>query len=149
MFTDFVLASLHHLLVFGLMAILAIELVLVRPGMDAAALRRVVRIDGIYGAMAVAVILVGIGRILYGLKGWEAYSGNVWFWHKMGVFVLVGLLSIPPTIRFARWNRAAKGSAGYTAPADEVRAVRRFLHAEAGLFLLIPVFAAAMARYGT
>jgi putative membrane protein len=52
----------------------------------------------------------------------------------------VGLLSIPPTLAFRRWRRAAPDEAA-------VGGVRRLLRLEVGLLLLIPVFAALMARY--
>ncbi len=148
MFTDFILASLHHIFAFGLMAVLATELVLLKPGISGAAISRLARIDGIYGALAAGVLVIGVCRLFWGLKGWEAYSGNVWFWHKMGVFALVGLLSLPPTLRFFKWRKAVAANPDFVAPEAEVRSARRFMHAEAGLFLLIPIFAAAMARYG-
>jgi len=148
MFNDFLLASLHHVLAFSMMAVLVIELVTVKPGLSGAALKRLAIVDGLYGGLATAVLIVGICRVIWGLKGWDAYSGNVWFWHKMGVFVLVALLSFPPTLRFLKWRKATVADASFVAPEAEIRTVRRFMHAEAGLFLLIPIFAAAMARYG-
>jgi putative membrane protein len=148
MMTDFVLASLHHVLIFALMAALAAELVLVRPGLTAPLIARISRIDGAYGAISVAVLVIGVCRVIWGAKGWEAYSGNVWFWHKMAAFVVVGLLSIAPTVRFLRWRKAMAADPAFAVPESEVRSVRRFMHAEAGIFLLIPIFAAAMARYG-
>ncbi|MDP3899027.1 MAG: DUF2214 family protein [Mesorhizobium sp.] len=148
MFADFVLASLHHVLVFTLLAILATEFVLVRPGLPTETLLRVIRLDAVYGAISVAVITIGVARVIWGIKGWEAYVYNVWFWHKIGAFLIVGLLSIAPTIRFMRWRRSVASDPGYAVSDAEIRAVRRFIHAEAGIFLLIPVFAAVMARYG-
>ena len=149
MMTDFVLASLHHALIFLLMAALAAELVLVRPGLAGVSLGRLARIDGAYGALSLAVLAVGVCRVVWGAKGWEAYSGNVWFWHKMAAFLIVGLLSIGPTMRFLRWRKQAAANPSYAVADAEVKAARRFIHAEAGIFLLIPIFAAAMARYGT
>jgi len=69
---------------------------------------------------------------------------NGFFWAKIGTFLAIGLLSIPPTIRFIVWRGAG------VAPSDEAAAaVRRYLHAEVALFALLPAFAAAMARgYG-
>ena len=148
MMTDFVLASLHHVLIFALMAALAAELVLVRPGLTAPLISRISRIDGAYGALSVLVIVVGVCRVVWGAKGWDAYSGNVWFWHKMAAFLIVGLLSLLPTIRFGRWRKAAASNPEFAVSDGEVKYVRRFMHAEAGIFLLIPIFAAAMARYG-
>ena len=64
----------------------------------------------------------------------------------MGSFLLVGLLSIPPSFRIARWKKAQNADADFTVPDGEVKSLRRFLHAEAFFFIPILVFAAAMAR---
>lgn len=140
---DLVLAVLHHLLVFGLLAILTAEMLLVRKGMDLAAVRRVGAIDIAYGAVAGLILLVGFARATMAAKGWAYYGHNGFFWAKIGVFLLIGLLSVPPTIAYFRWKKAG-------APSDaQVAGVRRFLHAELMLFPFLLVFAAAMARgYG-
>jgi putative membrane protein len=62
----------------------------------------------------------------------------------------VGLLSIAPTIAFIRWRGQLRQEPGFVPAERDIRNVRRFLVAEAVLFLLIPAFAAAMARgYGS
>ena len=71
--TDLVLAILHHLLVFSLAGIIGAEFVLIRGDLPAATIRRLVGIDRHYGIIAALVIIVGVGRVLYGLKGWEFY----------------------------------------------------------------------------
>jgi putative membrane protein len=141
---DFGLAVGHHLLIFALFGVLAAELVLVRPALDRAAIERTARIDLWYGATAGAIVVVGFTRAVFAAKGWSYYEHNAFFWAKMATFVLVALLSVPPTMRYLRWRRRA------TVPsAAEVALVRRFLWAEVALFALLPVFAAAMARgYG-
>jgi putative membrane protein len=146
MTTDLVLAILHHLLVFSLAGIIAIEVVLVRQDLSAATIGRLARIDRHYGALAVAIIVVGICRVLFGLKGWEYYVYYWAFWAKMAAFVAVGLLSARPTMRFLAWSRAAARDTGFRAPAAEAAMVRGYVTAEAVLFLLIPAFAAVMAR---
>ncbi|WP_152046957.1 DUF2214 family protein [Aureimonas psammosilenae] len=143
---DFALAAIHHLLVFALFGVFLVEMTAVRPGMDAKALVRVARIDAVYGALSLGVIVAGILRLIYGLKGWDYYTGNHAFWGKMTAFALVGILSIAPSIRFARWRKAFQADPGFTPPDAEIRVARRFLHAEAAFFVLIPIFAAAMAR---
>jgi putative membrane protein len=46
-------------------------------------------------------------------------------------------------------TQRSANDAAIAPPADHVRSVRSYLWAEAGLFLLLPVFAAAVARgYG-
>lgn len=141
---DLVLAIAHHLLIFGLFGILVAELIMVRKGMDAAAVRRVGRIDLAYGALAGLILLVGFARAGMAAKGWAYYSHNAFFWTKVGVFLVIGLLSVPPTISFIRWRGVG------VAPTDaQVAGVQRLLHAQVALFALLPAFAAAMARgYG-
>jgi putative membrane protein len=147
--TDLLLAIFHHLLVFSLAGIIGAEFVLIRGDPPATTLRRLVGIDRHYGIIAVLIIIVGIGRVFFGLKGWEFYVYNWVFWAKMAAFAVVGLLSIIPTIRFISWNRQAKASPSFQVAAPELASVRGYVRAEAFIFLLIPVFAAAMARgYG-
>lgn len=147
--TDLILAIAHHLAVFTLVLLLAIEFTLVRPGLAGAALRRVARIDGAYGLVAGLVLVFGFLRVFFGASGSGYYFANWVFWAKIALFVAVGLASLPPTVRFIAWSRALKADPAFV-PADaEVMAVRRLLHIELGLLFLIPAFAAAMARgYG-
>lgn len=146
MATDLTLAILHHLLVFALFAIFAVQMALVRPGLGAEGVRRLAALDGAYGGISLAVIAVGFARAVWGLKGWEYYSTYWVFWAKIGAFLLVGLLSIWPTLRFRRWLAAARDDPAYLVPADEIAAVRPWLHREGAVLLLIPALAAMMAR---
>lgn len=147
--TDLVLAIAHHLLVFSLPAILATEAALVRPGMPAATIKRVGVVDLHYGAVAGAILIVGFARVFWGVKGPEAYLPNPFFWAKIGAFALVGILSVPPTLRVLSWRKASKADPAFSPDAGEVGFVRRFFLAEAVVFVFIPIFAAAMARgYG-
>lgn len=140
---DLTLAIVHHLLVFGLLAILTAEMILVRKGMDMAAVRRVGAIDLAYGVVAGLIVVAGFARAMMAAKGWSFYGHNGFFWAKVAVFVVIGLLSAPPTIAYVRWRKSG-------VPSDaQVTGVKRWLHAELALFPLLPVFAAAMARgYG-
>jgi putative membrane protein len=144
--TDLLLAILHHLLVFAVFAIFAVQMAATRPGLDASGVRRLAAIDGAYGGLALAVIVVGFCRVVFGLKGWDYYSTYWVFWAKVAAFLLVGLLSIQPTLRFQRWKKAAAGNDGYTVPAAEIAYVRSWLHREGFVFVLIPILAAMMAR---
>jgi putative membrane protein len=146
---DLILAIAHHLLVFSLAGILAAELAMVRDGLTGPSLRRLGRVDLAYGAIAGAILVVGFARVFLGVKGPTAYLPNPFFWSKIGVFVLVGLLSIPPTLRIIRWGRQAAADPAFTPSRAEIAAARRFILAEACLFPFIPAFAAVMARgYG-
>ena len=135
------LAIAHHLAVFGILVVLVVESTLVRPGIDAGAIRRVGRVDSAYGVLAATVLAVGASRVVWGAKGSDFYLENPVFWTKMIVFGAIGLLSIWPTIRFIRWRREQ------TAPPDEeVARARRFVQVQLALFFALPVLAAVMAR---
>lgn len=141
---DLWLAIGHHILVFALFGVLFAELVLVRKGVDLATVIRVGRLDLMYGAVAGLIVAVGFSRAVFAAKGWLYYSHNLFFHLKVGTFLVIGLLSVPPTIAYIRWRRAG------AAPSDaQVAAVRRWLLAELVLLAFLPAFAAAMARgYG-
>ena len=147
--TDLLLAITHHLLVFSLTALLVVELVLLRQPMSAASVAFIARIDIFFGAAAGGVLAVGFLRVFLGEMPEAFYLESPYFWTKIAAFAAVGVLSIAPTIRFAGWGRRLRADPGFRPPAEEVRITRRFVTAEAGLFLLIPVFAAVMAQRGS
>jgi putative membrane protein len=141
---DLILAILHHLLIFGIFGIIVFELVSVKKGMDAASVRRVAAVDAWYGISALLILIIGFSRAVFAAKGWFYYMHNLFFWAKLTTFMLIGLLSVRPTIRILKWKNAGG------VPRDiEVKIVRLFIHLEAALFPLLLIFAAAMARgYG-
>ena len=141
---DLTLAITHHLLIFGLFGVLFAERISVRAGMTVEAVTRISRLDLWYGVLAGLIIAVGFSRAVFAAKGWAYYSHNAYFWAKIATFLVIGLLSIPPTLAIIGWRRAG------AAPADDqIARVRRFLWTETALFAVLPAFAAAMARgYG-
>jgi len=143
--TDILLASLHHLAVFTAFAALLAEHLLLRTEPAPATVRLIGRLDLIYGASAGVAIIVGIGRVMHGIKGAAFYLDNPVFWAKMGVFALIGLISIAPTLRYLAWNKALKTTGALpdaAAWAQPLRAVRLQL----ALFPALPVLAVLMAR---
>ena len=147
--TDLALAIVHHLLVFMLAGVLAFEIGTVTLSIKGDEILRVGRVDNWYGILAGVIIVVGFVRATVAAKGWAYYEVNIFFWAKLATFLVIGLLSIPPTVAIIRWRNALKSDAGFAPAAEAIRRVRRYLWTEAVLFLLLPVFAAAMARgYG-
>jgi putative membrane protein len=144
---DLWLAIAHHVLVFGLAIMLAIQAALLREGMGRADAARIARLDSAYGASAALIVVIGVLRVIYGVKGYQYYVGNVWFWAKMACFVGIGILSVPPTLRFREWQAAAKAQAGFAPPAQEIKRLRTYLKWEIRLLIPLVAFAAVMARY--
>ena len=141
---DLSLAVGHHLLIFAIFGIICAEVWAVRPGIGNTAAARIASLDLWYGILAAAILVVGFCRAIFAAKGWAYYSHNAFFWAKLGTFAIIGLLSLPPTLAFMRWRKSA------LQPSEaHIGTVRRYVQLELGLFILLPVFAAAMARgYG-
>ena len=148
MLTDLLLAAAHHLLAFALVAMLVAEAILLRGPLDNAGIQRLARLDGGYGASAGLLLVVGLCRIAFGVKGHDFYLHNPWFHAKLGTFVLVGLLSILPTMRFLRWRKALRADPTFAPAPAEVARLRGTVRFELVLVAVIFVLAAAMARYG-
>ncbi len=146
MLTDALLAYVHHIAAFALVAILFVEMALCKPGMSPAHVRTLTRYDGMYGAFAVLLLVVGTMRVFWGVKGAQFYMNNPAFHAKVGLFLLIGLLSVRPTLRYFRWRKSLKANAQFTPGDDEVKAARRFIHIQAGLILILPLLAVLMAR---
>jgi putative membrane protein len=149
MATDLILAILHHMGVFTVAGVIAAEWALVRPGMTMEKVRQVAKIDALYGIAAGTVLFIGFARVFFGLKGSAFYLQNPIFWAKIGAFIVVGVLSITPTLLFIHWRDKAKNDPSFLPSTAEIASVRRYVKIEAHVFVLIPILAAAMARgYG-
>jgi len=148
MLTDLVLAILHHLAIVSLIAILAFESALLRPGITPQNLSRVTRVDAGYGVTAGLVIVIGVCRVIWGIKGAGFYLSNPWFWAKMASFAAIGLFSIPPTLALLKWRKQSRSDVAFVPPDAEIARLRGFIGAQVGLLALVVAFAAAMARYG-
>ena len=59
---------------------------MVRPGLAGAALHRVAIVDRFQGAFAGGLVIVGVLRVIYGLKGPDFYLSSWTFWAKMAAF---------------------------------------------------------------
>jgi len=149
MSTDLILAIFHHLGVFTIAGIIAAEWALVRPDMTSEKVRQVARIDALYGIAAGLVLFIGFARVFFGLKGSAFYMQNPVFWAKISAFIVVGVLSVTPTLLFIHWRDKAKSDPSFVPSAAQIASVRRYIKIEAHVFVLIPILAAAMARgYG-
>lgn len=146
MLPDALLAFLHYLSIFGLVATLTAEAVVLWPGMTPAILARLTRYDAAYFLMAILTLATGIGRLLLSPKGLAFYMANPWFHAKMGIFILIGALSLMPTLAFFRWKKQARRLPDFVPLAAELAKTRRWVMLEAHLLIFLPLCAALMAR---
>lgn len=144
-----VAAYLHFLSIFVLFALLALEHRLFKLPLDLERARSLVRIDLAYGLAAGAVLVTGLARVVWYGKGLDYYLQNSMFHAKMGLFVLIALLSGFPTFVFLNWRNALKAGQVPQVSPGKAKAVIMVIRLELLLALLLPLFAVLMARgYG-
>ncbi|HTG98604.1 MAG TPA: DUF2214 family protein [Burkholderiales bacterium] len=131
-------AFLHHVAAFALVSAVVVEFVVIRDEMNVRTARRLARADMVVGISAGVLLAVGWMRVFFFEKGSEFYFHNGAFIAKMGLFVVVALLSIYPTMKFLGWRKGIDPAA--------VPAIRRVLHLELVGIVLILLCAALMAR---
>ena len=143
---DAILQFLHISAILALVVFISSEAALCRPEwMNATIVERLVKVDRIYGIAAGVVLATGLVRIYFGTKGAGWYWGN-WLLHlKLTLFVLVGLISILPTMRFIRWRKALRADGSLPA-AEEVKRARKLVMLQAHIIPVIPLAAAFLAR---
>lgn len=140
------LAYAHILAILTMVVFLASEAALCRvEWMNAAVVQRLRRIDLIYGVAAGAVFVTGLLRVFLGAKGGEWYSNQPLLYVKLALFITIGLLSIKPTLMFARWQRELAANGALPA-ADQVQKARKLIMLQAHILPFIPLAAVFLAR---
>jgi putative membrane protein len=140
------MAFVHHLAAFALVAALAVEVALFKPPLSLAQARRLQRTDLILGVAAGAVLVIGALRVAYFEKPSAYYLHDAFFIAKLAAFLAAGLISIYPTITFLSWNPALNAGGVPEVSSGRARRVRLCLMLELTLVLVILACAAFMAR---
>lgn len=140
------MASLHHISAFTLVACLVYEFITFRRDLSIAEARRIQRADLVYGITAGLLLVAGLLRVFYFEKGVNFYTHSPFFWVKMAAFTLVGLLSIDPTIRFLRWNKQIGAGQAPAVSEAEFRRTRLLLTLELAGIVINLLAAPMMAR---
>jgi len=144
--TSALLAFLHHAAAFLLFGALVAELVLTKGELTLTSARSLLRMDAAYGMSAMLLIVVGFLRVFYTEKGATYYFGSAPFILKISLFVIVGLLSIKPTREFLSWRAMLTQQQLPVFSDDKRRIIRRTIHIELTLLVIILLCAALMAR---
>jgi putative membrane protein len=142
-------AYLHYLSIFLLFALLSIEHVQFKLPLDLHRARSLIITDVAYGICAGVVLFTGLARVLWYGKGLDYYLGNSLFHAKVGLFILVGLISALPTFVFVNWRNSLKAGEVPQVSERQGRLVISVIRLELLLLLCIPLLAVLMARgYG-
>src|SRR5690349_9498395 len=132
MVLDAILAYLHFTAIFILFAFLTVQAVMLRTPLDTRAIRLIGRVDLWYFGAAIATLFTGFLRLGLGAKGADFYLASWPFYVKIGLFVLVGAISVRPTLMFVRWRRSLDDPA-WKLPEDEQRRARKLVMIEVHL----------------
>jgi len=128
MLTAAFIAFGHFFAFFGLGAALVLQIALVKPSPDIETAKRIQRADRVYGLMAGLIIVFGFLRVFYFEKGADYYFNNTFFLIKLAIFVIVGLMTIYPTIIYLRWNKEIEQGIAPTFSEVDSAKLRKFLH---------------------
>ena len=146
MYASALMAFLHHLAAFSVVAALAVEVAIFKPPLTAVQARRVQRTDNVYGLAAAAVLIIGGLRVAYFEKPPVYYLHDLYFIAKLSAFLIAALISIYPTIVFLSWNATLRSGTAPEVSPERVRRVRLCLMLELTLIVVILGCAALMAR---
>jgi len=146
MYGSALMAFVHHLAAFTLVASLAVEVAMFKPPLSMLQAQRLQRTDMLFGAAATVVLVVGMLRVAFFEKGPAYYWHDTYFLIKFAAFVLAALISIYPTMIFLSWNRSLKAGTPPDVPLVRMRRVRMCLMLELTAFVVILLCAALMAR---
>jgi putative membrane protein len=139
------LAFLHHAVAFLLVAVVTVELVLMRE-LTLVTARSLLRMDAVYGVAAGLILVIGFLREFYTENGAAYYFHSIPFIAKISLFAVVGLLSIYPTRQFLSWRKSLKENRVPVVDDGTRRKIRLVLHIELTLLFLMMLCAAMMAR---
>jgi putative membrane protein len=165
-------AFLHHLCAFTLVAAIAVEFILLgqvqtnmaqtgaptsgvpgassggESGLTHAIAKRLVKADAVLGAAAGLLLVVGLCRVFFFEKGESYYMISHAFLAKFSIFIVVGLLSIMPTMEFLSWRPAIAAGRAPKADPKKLAFIKKFIHGELAAIVIILLCAAIMARGG-
>ena len=139
-------AFLHHAAAFTLVAALVVEFVLVKQGITYGNARIVQKADIVFGIAAGVILIVGALRVVYFEKGALYYMHSLPFHVKLGTFLVVGILSITPTMEFLRWRIQTRAGAAPEIDGKKLKTIRLLIHLELIGIAVILACAAMMAR---
>ena len=138
---EILIRYLHFLSILALTGAIFGQFLLLRPTLQRREVVRLARLDLLYAVAVVGVLATGLLQWFAVGKGAAFYGSNPIFHGKLGLFAVIGIVSIYPTVFFARQK---KGN-----PEEEVALPTLLIWSvrlELLLLLAMPLLASLMAR---
>lgn len=140
MMEEIIVRYAHFVGIIVLASMVVTENVLISRKLKPGAIKKLAIIDGIYGFGAVLTLVAGLTLWLYVGKPKEFYSGNIIFHTKLGVFALIALMSVIPTVFFLKNRNNAEDVVNVP---HHVITIKRI---ELALLFVLPFLAVLIAR---
>ena len=132
------IAFLHFVTGFTVVFTLVYERITFQQHLSIVTAKQIQKADLIYGISAALVLIIGFLRVFYFEKGSAYYFSNPYFHLKLTLFLIVGLLSIYPTIRFLKWKKFIQKGEEVVLEDKEYKRIKLFLNLEVvGLIALL------------
>jgi putative membrane protein len=131
---------LHFAAIFSLAGSLLIENMAIKAEISAEDAHNLARVDVVYAISAVFTLLFGLSLWLWVDKPSSFYSENPVFQAKLGLFLVMAILSILPTLFFLKHRKTQLTTIAVPSP------IRMLLKIQLVLLLIIPLLALLMAR---
>jgi putative membrane protein len=136
------LRYLHFVSIFAIVGTLVSEHLLLKKELTRNEIGRLAKIDAVYGIAALTLLIVGLVLWLGGVGKPAVYYTKNWVFHtKLTLFLIIGLLSIYPTVFFIK-NQ--KGDLNERIEVPKI--IFWSLRFELLLLLVIPLLAGLMAH---
>lgn len=136
----------HLFFIITIICCLLLELKMVKGVMSFREISKLNKLDGLYGLAAILVVITGLLNWFSLAKGYEYYASNTIFLIKITLFIIVGVLSIYPTVMFFRLKRRNKHDKPDSIVFDQARNVKRVIRVEIAIMFFIPLLAELMAN---
>lgn len=146
MITEALLAYAHLAAILGWVVFVTSQAALARSEwLNGAVVERLVRVDRILWICWLAVLLSGLARLTWGVKGAGWYWAQPLLHSKLTLLLLLGAAAWPNSRAYGRWLADWRRNGSLPEPTDLTR-VRRRVMVIAHVMLLIPLLAVALAR---
>lgn len=129
-----------HLLAAGLgFGLLLSEYWLCRRPLDRLQAKLLGLVDLGYQLSLIGSFGTGLARLLDLGPLADQFLSNRLFWLKIGLFALVAVVAIAPSLQILRWNREARTAPAFAPLTREVERVRSSIAFGLGLWLILPL----------
>jgi len=140
--TEIILRYVHFISIFAIVGSLMSEHLLLKKEMTRQEVGRIARIDAVYGIAALSLLAAGLTLWLGSIGKPAVFYTKNWIFHtKLTCFILIGLLSISPSVFFIK-NR--KGNPDELVKIPSI--IFWMLRFEILLLFIIPLLAGLMAK---